>query len=131
MAGRVLLVMAEEDGAPVAGALNLIGRDALYGRNWGALRPIPFLHFEACYYQAIAFAIARGLARVEAGTQGPHKLQRGYLPRPTWSAHWFADPGLGRAVAEYLEGERRAVEGEMRALDAHSPFRREGDAPAG
>src|SRR5690606_28202597 len=88
LADRVALVMAEKDGALVAGALNLIGREALYGRNWGCLGDFPFLHFECCYYQAIEFAIARGLARVEAGAQGPHKIQRGYLPVPTYRAHW-------------------------------------------
>jgi len=131
MADRVLLVMAEADGRPVAGALNLIGREALYGRNWGCVADYKFLHFEACYYQAIDFAIARGLARVEAGTQGPHKIQRGYLPRPTWSAHWIADPSFRRAVADFLTRERRAAEYEMGELADLSPFRQEDAADKG
>ncbi|MFQ5953688.1 MAG: GNAT family N-acetyltransferase [Kiloniellales bacterium] len=126
MADKVALVVAESDGRPVAGALNLIGPEALYGRNWGSLRGYKFLHFEACYYQAIEFAIARGLSRVEAGAQGPHKLQRGYMPAPTYSAHWFRDPGLGRAVADFVTRERMMVAQERRALDAHSPFRAAG-----
>jgi hypothetical protein len=108
----------------VAGALNLIGADTLYGRNWGCHGDFPFLHFEACYYQAIDFAISRGLKRVEAGAQGQHKIQRGYLPMPTYSAHWIPDPGFRRAVAEFVERERRAVEHEMEALEeALSPFK--------
>ncbi len=86
--------MAFRDGAPIAGALNFIGRDALYGRQWGALEEVPFLHFELCYYQAIEFAISRGLSRVEAGAQGEHKIARGYLPSPVYSAHFIADPAL-------------------------------------
>ena len=118
--------------AVVAGALNLIGAQALYGRNWGCLGDYKFLHFEACYYQAIEFAIARGLERVEAGAQGPHKLQRGYLPVPTYSAHWFRDPGLHRAVAQFLKQERVMVAQEHRALAAHSPFRKgDGDGQSG
>ncbi len=127
---KVALVLAESDGRPVAGALNLIGGEALYGRNWGAMGDFRFLHFEACYYQAIEFAIARGLARVEAGAQGPHKLQRGYTPVATYSAHWFADPGLGRAVADFVARERMMVAQERRAMDAHSPFRQGEAAPA-
>ncbi|GAC1347587.1 MAG: GNAT family N-acetyltransferase [Acetobacteraceae bacterium] len=122
---RVVLMMAEHDGRLVAGALNLIGDDALYGRNWGCRGDWPFLHFELCYYRAIEFAIEHGLARVEAGAQGEHKIQRGYLPRPTYSAHWIAHPGLRRAVAGFLEQERQAVEAEMQALEEYSPFRRE------
>jgi hypothetical protein len=129
MADRVLLVMAEHDGRLVAGALNLIGADALYGRNWGCLADFPFLHFEACYYQAIDFAIARGLARVEAGAQGEHKIQRGYLPVHTWSAHWIADAGFAAAVEEFLVRERGAIEHEMQALAELSPFRK-CDGPA-
>ncbi len=128
MADRVLLVMAEQDGAYIAGALNLVGSDAVYGRNWGAVREVKYLHFEACYYQAIDFAIARGLARVEAGTQGPQKIQRGYLPMATYSAHWIRDPALASAVADFCDRERQAVEYEMRALARHSPYRQE--APA-
>jgi predicted N-acyltransferase len=124
LAGRVLLVLARRDGRPIAGALNLIGADALYGRYWGAVEEVPHLHFEICYYQAIDAAIARGLARVEAGAQGAHKLARGYRPVPTWSAHHIADPSLRDAVAAYLAAERRAVAREMEALEEFTPFRR-------
>ena len=124
LADRIALVMAFRDGRPIAGALNLIGRDALYGRQWGALEPVPFLHFELCYYQAVDFAISRGLSRVEAGAQGEHKIARGYLPAPVYSAHWIADPALRGAVADYLERERPAVEMEIAALRTElSPFR--------
>jgi predicted N-acyltransferase len=123
---RVVLMVAERDGEPVAGALNLIGADALYGRNWGAVVDAPFLHFELCYYRAIDFAIEHGLARVEAGAQGEHKIQRGYLPVPTYSAHWIAHPGLRRAVAAFLDRERPSVMAEMEALATLSPFKREG-----
>lgn len=125
LADRILLVMAEQDGRLVGGALNLIGRDALYGRNWGCIGDFPFLHFEACYYQAIEFAIARGLARVEAGAQGEHKIQRGYLPVETVSAHWIADPNFAAAVADFLKREARAVREEGRALAELSPFRKD------
>jgi len=128
MADRVVLVLAEADGRPVGGALNMRGDDALYGRYWGCLESHAFLHFEACYYRAIDYAIAHGLARVEAGAQGDHKLQRGYLPVPTYSAHWIVDPRFRRAVADYLERERPAVESEIRDLAAFSPFRKDGDA---
>ncbi|GAA0638790.1 GNAT family N-acetyltransferase [Brevundimonas lenta] len=125
MADRIALVLAYRDGAPIAGALNLIGRDALYGRQWGALDDVPFLHFELCYYQAIDFAIARGLSRVEAGAQGEHKIARGYLPAPVYSAHWIADPALSAPVADYLERERPAVEAEIDAMTEElSPFRK-------
>ena len=124
MADRIALVMAFRDGAPIAGALNFIGRDALYGRQWGALEEVPFLHFELCYYQAIDFAIARGLSRVEAGAQGEHKIARGYLPSPVYSAHWIADPALRDPVARYLDNERPAVETEMEAMTTDlSPYR--------
>ena len=124
MADRIALVMALRDGTPIAGALNFIGRDALYGRQWGALEEVPFLHFELCYYQAIDFAIACGLARVEAGAQGEHKIARGYLPSPVYSAHWIADPGLREPVARYLDNERPAVEAEMAAMtETLSPYR--------
>ncbi|MDE1903794.1 MAG: N-acetyltransferase [Alphaproteobacteria bacterium] len=130
MADRILLVMAKDGARYVAGALNLIGSGTLYGRNWGCVGDFPFLHFEACYYRAIDFAIARGLNRVEAGAQGPHKLQRGYLPQPTYSAHWIRDPGFRRAVADFLRRETVAVENEMDELEQSlSPFRREGDGP--
>ncbi|MBX6320435.1 MAG: N-acetyltransferase [Rhodospirillaceae bacterium] len=128
MGERVLLVMAEKDGRPVAGALNLIGRDTLYGRNWGCIGDFRFLHFETCYYQAIDWAIAHGLARVEAGAQGEHKLQRGYLPVPTYSAHWIRDPRLAAAVEDFLRRERPAIEHEMRLLAAQGPFRQDGEA---
>jgi uncharacterized protein len=124
MPEQILLVMAKREGRYIAGALNFIGADALYGRNWGATEHHPFLHFEVCYYQAIDFAISRGLARVEAGAQGAHKLARGYLPTPTYSAHWIADPGFRRAVADYLKRERAAVSDHIDELAAHSPFRK-------
>ncbi len=123
----VVLMMAEKDGAAVAGALNLVGAEALYGRNWGCRGDWPFLHFELCYYRAIDFAIEHGLARVEAGAQGQHKIQRGYLPRPTHSAHWIAHPGLRRAIASYLEQERPAVQADMAALAEGSPYRKAGE----
>jgi hypothetical protein len=127
MADKVLLVMASRQGRWIAGALNLIGGDSLYGRNWGCLEDVPFLHFELCYYQAIAFAIARGLARVEAGAQGQHKISRGYLPTPVYSAHFIADPALRAPVARFLEAERRSVQGEMDWLvEEFSPFRKAG-----
>jgi predicted N-acyltransferase len=127
MADRVLLIMARRGPRWIAGALNLIGDDCLYGRNWGCVEDVPFLHFELCYYQAIEQAIALGLARVEAGAQGEHKIARGYLPSPVYSAHWIADPALRTPVARFLEQERVAVEGEMEWLEeAFSPFRRGG-----
>lgn len=125
MGDRVALVMADLDGELVAGALNLIGDDALYGRNWGCAGDYRFLHFEACYYQAIDFAIEHGLQRVEAGTQGPHKIQRGYMPKRTWSAHWIRDPGLSDAVADFLVRERRGVDYEIEAFAQESPYRAE------
>jgi predicted N-acyltransferase len=127
MADRVLLVMARRDGRWIAGALNLIGDDCLYGRNWGSLEEVPFLHFELCYYQAIEWAIGRGLARVEAGAQGEHKIARGYLPRPVYSAHYIADPALRGPVEQFVMRERAGVEAEMEWLaEEYSPFRREG-----
>jgi uncharacterized protein len=125
---RVVLMLARHNGKPVAGALNLLGADALYGRNWGCRGDWPFLHFELCYYRAIDFAIEHGVARVEAGAQGEHKIQRGYLPTPTYSAHWIAHGGLRDAIAEFLDRERPAKIEEMRALGEYSPFRREGEA---
>ena len=124
MADKVLLVFALHDNIPVAGALNLIGADTLYGRYWGTTVEVPHLHFEICYYQAIDFAIAHGLKRVEAGAQGEHKLSRGYRPVPTYSAHYLRDPGLRRAVADFLEAERRAVANDIAALDEMGPFRK-------
>jgi len=125
---RVVLMMAEHDGLAVAGALNMVGDEALYGRNWGCRGDWPFLHFELCYYRAIEFAIEHGMQRVEAGAQGEHKIQRGYMPRPTYSAHWIAHPGLRRAVEGFLEQERPAVQADMDALAELSPYKRAGDA---
>ncbi|MFN3877703.1 MAG: GNAT family N-acetyltransferase [Brevundimonas sp.] len=124
MADRIALVMAFRDQTPIAGALNFIGRDALYGRQWGTLEDVPFLHFELCYYQAIEFAISRGLSRVEAGAQGDHKIARGYLPSPVYSAHFIADPALRDPVARYLDGERPAMQAEMAAMTEElSPYK--------
>jgi len=120
----MMLVLAERGGRYVAGALNFIGRDTLFGRYWGALEHHPCLHFELCYYRAIDFAIAQGLARVEAGAQGEHKLARGYLPAQTHSLHWIGDPGFADAVARYLEQERAAVEDEIEVLTDYGPFRK-------
>ena len=124
---RVVLMMAEHDGTPVAGALNLVGDEALYGRNWGCRGDWPFLHFELCYYRAIEWAIAHGLKRVEAGAQGEHKIQRGYLPRPTYSAHWIAHTGLRAAIGDYLDSERPAMEAQMVSLSELSPYREVGE----
>ena len=129
MRDEILLVFAESGGRAIAGALNLIGGDALYGRYWGRVEDRPFLHFEVCYHQAIDFAIERGLARVEAGAQGEHKLARGYEPVITRSAHWIADPGFRAAVARYLDAERRQVETEAVALAAETPYRRDEAQP--
>lgn len=123
MREQVLLIMAFRDGHPIAGALNIIGRDCLYGRYWGCIEDHPFLHFELCYHQAVDFAIAAGLSRVEAGAQGEHKLARGYLPHVTHSAHWIAHPGLRQAVADYLEAERNAVGTDVEVLTQMGPFR--------
>ena len=124
MAERLLLILACREGRPIAGALNVIGAEALYGRYWGALEEVPFLHFELCYYQAIDAAIALGLPRAEAGAQGRHKLARGYRPVPTFSAHYIRDPGFRRAVADFLEREREAVVAEIGALGEMTPFKR-------
>ena len=123
LADQILLVLAKRAGHYVAGALNFIGADALYGRYWGGIEEHPYLHFEVCYYQAIEFAIAHKLARVEAGAQGAHKLARGYLPVQTYSAHYIADPALRRAVADYLKRERLAVAREIALLTEESPYR--------
>ena len=120
----MMMVLAIRDGVPVAGALNFIGRDTLYGRYWGCTEHHACLHFELCYYQAIDFAIAQGLARVEAGAQGEHKLARGYLPVPVHSLHWFADAGFGDAIARYLVAERDAVDQEIEVLTSYGPFRK-------
>ncbi|MFD1610401.1 GNAT family N-acetyltransferase [Sphingomonas tabacisoli] len=124
MGNQTLLIMAYRDGVPIAGALNLIGADALYGRYWGAVEDVPFLHFELCYYQAIDAAIARGLKTVEAGAQGSHKLARGYVPVPTYSAHYIPDPGFRAAIADYLDRERVAVAREIEFMGEMAPFRR-------
>ncbi|WP_426262784.1 GNAT family N-acetyltransferase [Sphingomonas sp. PWP1-2] len=124
MPERVLLIFAERDGRPIAGALNLIGEDTLYGRYWGCTEDVPFLHFELCYYQAIDAAIARGLKTVEAGAQGEHKLARGYVPVPTWSAHYIPDAGFRRAIADFLVRERASVESDQEFLGAMTPFKK-------
>lgn len=126
MGDRVLLMLAYRNGQPVAGALNLIGGDTLYGRYWGCTEDIPFLHFELCYYQAIDAAIARGLSRVEAGAQGEHKLARGYRPVPTWSAHYIPHAGFRRAVEDFILRERQAMEQQIELLDEMAPFRKDG-----
>ncbi len=124
MADHTLLILAKRAGKIIAGALNFIGGTTLFGRNWGATEDHPFLHFETCYYQAIEFAISRGLKVVEAGAQGEHKLARGYLPVKTYSLHHFAHSGLGRAVANYLEHERASIDQDQQLLREHSPFKR-------
>jgi predicted N-acyltransferase len=124
MRDDVLLVLALQGGRPVAGALNFIGRDVLFGRYWGCIEHHPCLHFELCYYQAIDAAIARGLDRVEAGAQGEHKLARGYLPAATHSLHWLRDPGFSDAVERYLEAERAAVAEDIEILTSYGPFRK-------
>ena len=120
----ILLIMAWEDGVPIASALNFIGSDALFGRNWGCLAHKPFLHFELCYYQAIEAGIEMGLPKVEAGAQGEHKLARGYEPVVTTSAHYLAHPGLHEAIADYLTRERQAVDHEVKILGQHTPFKK-------
>ena len=125
MRDDLLLVLAENDQGYVAGALNFIGRDALYGRYWGCIEDHPCLHFELCYYQAIHFAIEHGLSRVEAGAQGEHKLARGYMPSTTHSLHWVNDPGFDRAVREYLVAERDANQQDIEILTSYGPFRRD------
>ncbi|MGY4397961.1 putative N-acyltransferase [Sphingomonas sp. UYAg733] len=127
MGDDILLILAERDGRAIAGALNLIGADTLYGRYWGCTEEVRFLHFELCYYQAIDAAIARGLATVEAGAQGEHKLARGYVPVTTWSAHYIPDPNFRRAIADFLERERESVESDQEYLTELTPFKR---APA-
>jgi len=127
MADDLLLVLALRDGKPIAGALNFIGSETLFGRYWGCTEHYPFLHFELCYYQAIDYAIAHGL-RVEAGAQGEHKLARGYMPAETHSLHWINDAGFREAVSKYLTTERRAIDHEIEVLTSYGPFRR-GEAP--
>ena len=127
MGDRTLLMLAMRGGHPIAGALNFIGDDCLYGRYWGCRQDVPFLHFELCYYQAIEWAIAHGRSRVEAGAQGQHKLARGYRPTPVISAHFIPNAGFRAAVADYLARETRAVIEEIEYLDSHGPFRRAQD----
>ena len=124
MADRILLIFAYDGRRPIAGTLNLIGTDTLYGRYWGAVREVPFLHFELCYYQAIDFAVQHGLKTVEAGAQGEHKLARGYTPVTTRSIHWIGHPGLRHAVANFLKQERASVRQEQKVLEAYTPFRK-------
>jgi len=124
MGDQILLLLASQDGEPIAGALNFIGGEALYGRYWGCTRDVRFLHFELCYYQAIDAAIEYGLSRVEAGAQGGHKLARGYEPVETVSAHWVADPGFREAVADFLERERAGVAADRNYLATRTPFRK-------
>jgi len=130
MADKIVLVMARKGRDYVAGAFNILGREAIYGRNWGSYGEYKMLHFECCYYRAIEFAIDHGLKRVEAGAQGPHKLQRGYLPVPTYSAHYIPDPNFRRAVAQFLAREREMVEHKIEQLGEYSPFRHGEDEPA-
>src|SRR6266702_3418698 len=127
MSSDVMLVMARRNGRWIAGAINFVGSDTLFGRNWGAVEHHPFLHFEVCYYQAIEFAIERGLKTVEAGAQGEHKLARGYLPQTTYSAHYIADPDLRRAISDYLKRERAYVAEVGRELTEAGPFRKSAD----
>ena len=127
MPDKIVLIMARDGTRYVGGAFNVLGQDTIYGRNWGSYGDYKFLHFECCYYRAIEFAIAHGLQRVEAGAQGPHKIQRGYLPVPTYSAHFLPDPGFRRAVADYLAREKLMVERKMESLAEFAPFRHEDD----
>lgn len=122
---KVVLMLAERNGKPIAGALNLRGDGILHGRNWGCVEDVPFLHFELCYYQAIEYAITHGLKRVEAGAQGEHKIQRGYLPQPTYSAHFIVHPGLRAAVEHFLEGERRDILVTIQKLTKEGPYKAE------
>ncbi len=127
LAERVMLVMAEQDGRWVAGALNFIGSDTLFGRNWGSLGDFRFLHFEMCYYRAIDFAIERGLAKVEAGAQGEHKISRGYLPVPTYSVHWIREKPLRDAVSSFLHRERAAMLRQIAAQTEEGPYRKDSE----
>ncbi len=126
----ILLIMARRNDHYIAGALNFIGGDTLFGRNWGATEHHPFLHFEICYYQAIDFAIERGLKKVEAGAQGSHKVARGYLPVPTYSAHWICDAGFRQAVADYLSEERGYVTRDIEYIEERSPFKSTVELPS-
>jgi uncharacterized protein len=124
MSEHILLVMAKRKGRTIAGALNFLGQDALYGRNWGAIEEHPFLHFEVCYYQAIEFAIARCLSRVEAGAQGEHKLARGYRAVTTFSAHDIGDKRFARAIEDYLQRERLHIDEALREYEELAPFKK-------
>lgn len=124
MPEQIVLMLAYDGATPIAGAINFLGKDRLYGRNWGATRDVPFLHFEVCYYQAIDFAIEHKLAVVEAGAQGEHKLARGYAPSITYSNHWIAHPGLRDAIGDYLERERLSVLRQQEQLESYTPFRK-------
>ncbi len=123
MAEKILLIVAERQGEPIAGALNFIGGNALFGRYWGCTEDVPFLHFELCYHQAVEFAIERRLERVEAGAQGQHKIARGYEPIPTWSAHWIQNENFRAAISRYLDAERRQTGLEIEALKDYTPFK--------
>jgi predicted N-acyltransferase len=127
MSDMAMLVVAEQDGARIAGALNLVGDNTIFGRNWGCSVEVKFLHFEACYYQAIDFAIENGLRWVEAGAQGPHKIQRGYLPREVFSAHWIEDENFRGAVADFVKHEARDLDYEIQGLMGYSPYRQTGE----
>ncbi|NQZ46358.1 MAG: GNAT family N-acetyltransferase, partial [Erythrobacter sp.] len=129
MGDRIVLILAKDGDDPIAGALNWVGSDAIYGRYWGCTRDVRFLHFELCYYQAIDIAIERGLARVEAGAQGGHKLARGYEPVQTWSAHYLVDPDFRAAVADFLGRERQGVANDQVFLDRRTPYKK-GDTGA-
>jgi len=124
MPERIVLMLAYDGAQPIAGAINFLGHDRIFGRNWGATREVPFLHFELCYYQAIDYAIEHKLAVVEAGAQGEHKLARGYGPATTHSVHWIAHPGLRAAVADFIEDEKKAVAENQEILDTYTPFRK-------
>jgi predicted N-acyltransferase len=127
----ILLILAKRNGRYIAGALNFIGSTTLYGRNWGCIEDHPFLHFELCYYQAVEFAISRGLHRVEAGAQGAHKIARGYLPCPTYSAHYVTHDGFREALAQYLSNERAHVDNDIEILNQYTPFKKETDHEIG
>ena len=130
MPEQVLLIMCKRNNRYVAGAINFIGATTLFGRNWGCIEDHPFLHFETCYYQAIDFALANGLSRVEAGAQGAHKIARGYMPNATYSAHWIRDPRLKQAIEDYLERERAYVQEDIDYVEDHTPFRKDIDLKA-
>ncbi len=128
MADKLLFIMAKRNGKTIAGAMNVIGGDALYGRYWGCTEYVPFLHFEVCYYQAVDFALAHGLTRVEAGAQGEHKIARGYSPTPIYSGHWLANSSFSEAVARYLDAEENEVVDAIDYLSAFTPFKKNGQS---